>query len=281
MIPRHLMMDTIERALDEDLAAGDLTTSALLTGTERAKAYAIAKRPLVACGSEVFAAVFLSVDPGVRVEELVADGEAARRGARLYCVEGSASSLLMAERTALNFVQRLSGIATFARACVDALPAGSTTRITDTRKTSPGLRAFERYAVRTGGASNHRDSLGAGVLIKENHIHVAGGVAAAVARARRAAPHTSRVEIEVTSLDELDEALAAGADIVMLDNFETTEVARAVARASGRAILEVSGGVTLERIPDLAKAGVDVISVGALTHSAPAADIALDLEMLG
>lgn len=281
MIPRHVLMDTIERALDEDLAAGDLTTSALLTGAERAKAFAIAKRPLVACGSEVFAAVFLSVDPGVRVEELVKDGEQVSAGARLYCVEGSASSLLMAERTALNFVQRMSGIASLARACVEVLPRGSTTRITDTRKTTPGLRAFERYAVRTGGASNHRDSLGAGVLIKENHIRVAGGITAAVERARASAPHTSRIEIEVTSLEELDEALRGGADIIMLDNFEAAGVTEAVARARGQAILEVSGGVTLERIPELAQAGVDVISIGALTHSAPAADIALDLGLLG
>jgi nicotinate-nucleotide pyrophosphorylase (carboxylating) len=181
----------------------------------------------------------------------------------------------------LNFVQRLSGIATFSRACVDALPEGSATRITDTRKTTPGLRAFERHAVRTGGAFNHRDSLCAGILIKENHLRVAGGVAQAVARARRAAPHTSRIEVEVSSLAELDEALAAGADVVMLDNFETGDVARAVERARGRATVEVSGGVTLARIPDLGRIGVDVISVGALTHSAPAVDIALDLELLG
>jgi nicotinate-nucleotide pyrophosphorylase (carboxylating) len=274
-------MDAIERALNEDLAAGDLTSSALLTGSERAKAYAIAKQPLVACGSEVFAAVFLSVDPGLRVEEFVADGEKVTPGERLYCVEGAAQSLLMAERTALNFVQRLSGVATLARASVEALPPGATTRIADTRKTTPGLRAFERYAVTTGGAFNHRDSLGAGVLIKENHIRVAGGVAEAVSRARRSAPHTTKIEIEVTTLEELDLALDARADIVMLDNFATQQVIEAVKRTRRRAVLEVSGGITRARIPELANAGVDVISIGALTHSAPAADIALDLEVIG
>jgi nicotinate-nucleotide pyrophosphorylase (carboxylating) len=185
----------------------------------------------------------------------------------------------MAERTALNFVQRLSGIATLTHEYVRALPKGSTTRITDTRKTTPGLRALERYAVRTGGAFNHRDNLGAAVLIKDNHIAVAGGVAAAVELARRRAPHASRIEVEVESLTNLDSALAAGADIVLLDNFAPEQVEEAVRRAKGRALVEVSGGIALDRIAGLSRAGVDVISVGALTHSAPAADIALDIRM--
>jgi nicotinate-nucleotide pyrophosphorylase (carboxylating) len=173
----------------------------------------------------------------------------------------------------------MTGIATLARRYVGALPPGSKTRITDTRKTTPGLRLLERYAVRTGGAYNHRDTLGSAVLIKDNHIVAAKGITNAVGRARKRAPHTSRIEVEVESLPALDEALAAGADIVMLDNFLPNDVAEAVRRASGRAIVEVSGGVTLDRIAALAGQGIDVISVGALTHSAPAADIGLDIEL--
>jgi nicotinate-nucleotide pyrophosphorylase (carboxylating) len=281
MICEPVLDSIVDRALCEDLAGGDLTTEATVDPTVRAVGRARAKHELVACGSEVFARVFYRVDPGVRVECLVADGSLVPSETELWRVEGAAASILMAERTALNFVQRLCGVATLARRYVLALPAGSTTRITDTRKTTPGLRALERYAVRCGGAHNHRDSLGSGVLIKDNHIEAAGGVGRAIERARRRAPHTARIEIEVESLDMLDEALAAGADVVMLDNFELAAVDAAVQRARGRALIEISGGVTLERIPALGAAGADVISVGALTHSAPAADIALDVERLG
>jgi nicotinate-nucleotide pyrophosphorylase (carboxylating) len=177
----------------------------------------------------------------------------------------------------------MSGVATLARTYVDAIPEGSTLRITDTRKTTPGLRALERYAVRIGGAHNHRDTLGSAVLIKDNHIVAAGGIATAIARARLRAPHTTRVEVEVASVAELEQALEAGADIVMLDNFSREDLHEAVRRAAtlGKAkpLLEVSGGVTLERIGELARLGVDIVSVGALTHSAPAADIALDLVL--
>jgi nicotinate-nucleotide pyrophosphorylase (carboxylating) len=184
----------------------------------------------------------------------------------------------MGERVALNLVQRTCGVATQARAYADAVPAGSKTRITDTRKTTPGLRALERYAVRVGGAYNHRDDLGAAVLIKDNHVAACGGVRAAIERARAAAPHTAKIECEVDTLDQLDEALAAGADIVLLDNMSTATVAEAVKRARGQALLEVSGGITLERVAELARAGVDAISVGALTHSVAAADVGLDFE---
>jgi nicotinate-nucleotide pyrophosphorylase (carboxylating) len=275
-----MLDDVVSRALAEDLAGGDLTSEAIVDPDARAVARALAKSPLVVSGGDVFARVFYRVDPGLRVERLLADGETAAAGAELWIVEGRTRSILMGERTALNFVQRMSGIATTARAYVDALPQGSPTRITDTRKTTPGLRALERYAVRCGGAFNHRDSLGSAVLIKDNHIEAAGGVTAAVTRARAHAPHTSRIEIEVESLAMLDEALAAGADIVMLDNFASADIARAVERAKGRALLEVSGGITRERIAALASAGVDIVSVGALTHSAPAADISLDIERL-
>jgi nicotinate-nucleotide pyrophosphorylase (carboxylating) len=188
--------------------------------------------------------------------------------------------LLAGERTALNFVQRMSGVATLARKFVEALPAESHTRIADTRKTRPGMRALERYAVRVGGAHNHRDCLGSAVLIKENHIASAGGIHAAVTAARQVAPHTMKLEVEVEDLDELEQALAAGADIVMLDDFNDEDIRLALASVQGRALVEVSGGITLARIATLSDLGVDVISVGALTHSAPAADIALELSVL-
>jgi nicotinate-nucleotide pyrophosphorylase (carboxylating) len=276
-----LLDELVDRALAEDLAGGDLTTEATVDADARAIGRAIAKRDLVVAGGDVFARAFYRVDPGVRVERVLAEGETAGPGGVLWVVEGSARSILMAERTALNFAQRMSGIATLARRYVDALPPGSRTRVTDTRKTTPGLRALERWAVRTGGAHNHRDTLGSAVLIKDNHIEAAGGIRTAVERARARAPHTSKIEIEVESLAALEEALAAGADIVMLDNFTPSDVESAARRAHERgALVEVSGGITLERIADLARAGVDVISVGALTHSAPAADISLDIERL-
>jgi nicotinate-nucleotide pyrophosphorylase (carboxylating) len=191
-------------------------------------------------------------------------------------LHGPARALLQGERVALNFVQRLCGIATLTRAYVDALPPGGRTRITDTRKTTPGLRALERYAVRCGGGYNHREDLSSAVLIKDNHIAAAGGIGEAVARSRERAPHTSRVECEVETMHQLEQALAAGVDIIMLDNFDDAALAQAVAKVAGRAMLEVSGGVTLERVPIIAKAGIDVISVGALTHSARAMDLGLD-----
>jgi nicotinate-nucleotide pyrophosphorylase (carboxylating) len=282
MSPLGVLLDAaITRALAEDLDGGDLTTEAIAGPESRAVARAFARSPLVVCGGDVFARVFYLVDPGVRVEALYGDGERAAPGEAILVVEGKARSLLMAERTALNFLQRMSGIATLSRRYVDQLPEGSTLRITDTRKTTPGLRSLERYAVRSGGAYNHRDDLGSAILIKDNHIALAGGIEPAIALARRRAPHTSRIEIEVESLEALDRALLAGADIVMLDNFADDAVAEGVRRAKGRALVEVSGGVTLERIATLAGLGVDIVSVGALTHSAPAADISLELETLG
>jgi nicotinate-nucleotide pyrophosphorylase (carboxylating) len=270
----------VDNALSEDLEGGDLTTEATIEPDARAIARAVARSELCVAGGDVFARVFYRVDGGLRVERLLADGTDAKKDDVLWIVEGSARSILMAERTALNFAQRMSGIATTARRYVRALPPGSKTRIADTRKTTPGLRALERWAVRVGGAHNHRDTLGSAVLIKDNHIQAAGGIAIAIERARDRAPHTSKIECEVASLDELDQALAAGADIVLIDNFAPSDVPIAVARAKGRALVEVSGGITLERIGELARAGVDIISSGALTHSAPAADIALDLERL-
>ena len=280
MNPSYLLDQFVDLALSEDLAGGDLTTDATVAASDRAIASAAARSPLVVCGGDVFARVFYRVDPGVRVERRIADGERAKSGDVLWIAEGATRSLLMAERTALNFAQRMSGIATLTRRFVEALPEHALTRIVDTRKTTPGLRFLERYAVRTGGGHNHRDNLGSAVLIKDNHIVAAGGVRQAIDRAYKHAPHTSRIEIEVESLEMLDEALEAGADVVMLDNFAPDQIAVAVERAHGRALVEVSGGISLERVRALAEAGVDVISVGALTHSAPAADIGLDIENL-
>jgi nicotinate-nucleotide pyrophosphorylase (carboxylating) len=281
MIPPPLLDPIVDRALAEDLQGGDLTTAATVDPATRAVGRAVAQSALIACGAEVFARVFYRLDSGLRVERLVEDGAAVAAGTVLWCVEGSARSILMAERTALNFAQRMSGVATLAHQYVAAVPDGCITRITDTRKTTPGLRLLERYAVRCGGAFNHRDALGAGLLIKDNHIAAAGGIAPAIERARSRAPHTVRIEIEVESLAALDAALEAGADIVMLDNFAPDEIAEATQRARGRALVEVSGGVVLPRVERAARAGVDLISVGALTHSAPAAEISLELEALG
>jgi nicotinate-nucleotide pyrophosphorylase (carboxylating) len=270
----------VAAALAEDLGGGDITTEATVPSTTRAIARARAKSPLVVAGGAVFARVFYEVDPGLRVELRLQDGARAEPGTLLWEVEGSARSILMAERTALNFAQRLSGIATLTREFVDAVPAGSALRVVDTRKTTPGLRALERHAVRCGGGNNHRNDLGSALLIKDNHIAAAGGIATAIARAKQSAPHTSRIEVEVESLSALEEALKAGAEVVMLDNFAQAEIDQAVRLARGRALVEVSGGITLERIAELSRAGVDVVSIGALTHSAPAADICLDLEAL-
>ncbi len=268
----------VDLALAEDLASGDLTTESCIPDGVRAVAHAVARRPMVACGGPVFQCVFSKIDPKVTFEAHVTEGAPVEWGARMWTVRGPARSILMGERTALNFVQRTCGIATIARTYVSALPQGSRTRITDTRKTTPGLRALERYAVRCGGAHNHRDNLGSAVLIKDNHIAAAGSISAAIDRAKLSAPHTTKIECEVESLEGLDEAIAAGADIVLLDNMDTVTVKEAVARTKGRVLLEASGGITPERVKELAEAGVDAISVGALTHSAPAADIGLDFE---
>ena len=277
--PAAVVVDRIiTLALEEDLASGDLTTEACIDAEARAVAHAVARQPMVVCGGSVFARVFARVDASLVVDRVVADGQLVGPGTKLWTVRGGARGILTGERVALNFVQRMTGVATQARRYVEALPAGSKTRITDIRKTTPGLRALERYAVRAGGAHNHRDDLGSAVLIKDNHIAACGGVRAAIVRARAAAPHTAKIECEVDTLEQLEIALSAGADIVLLDNMSTATVAEAVKRTAGRALLEASGGITLARVRELAEAGVDVISVGALTHSVPAADIGLDFE---
>lgn len=274
--PREKLARLVTIALEEDLGRGDVTTAATVPWATTGEAALAARRPLVMSGLFVFREVYAQVDPTLEVIEVTADGDELAAGAIAARVRGRAASLLQGERVALNFVQRMSGIATLARAFVDALPAGGHTRIADTRKTTPGLRALERYAVRCGGVHNHREDLSSAVLIKDNHVAAAGGVTIAIRRARTHAPHTSRIECEVDTMEQLKEAIEAGADIVLLDNFDDASLRAAVALVAGRAIIEVSGGVTLERTPRIAAAGVDVISVGALTHSAPAADLGLD-----
>jgi nicotinate-nucleotide pyrophosphorylase (carboxylating) len=277
----HAVRRLVDLALEEDLGRGDITTQAVIAPGLTATAHLVAREWMVVAGLGLCSAVFRRVDGSVTAIESAKDGDRVAAGARVATFSGNAASILAAERTALNFVQRLSGVATLARAFVDAAGA-SNLRIADTRKTTPGFRLLEKYAVRMGGASNHRYDLGSGVLIKDNHVAVAGGVKVAIERTRGRVPHGLKIEVEVDSLDQLDEALEAGADIILLDNFALADVERAVARArtkTPRPLLEVSGGVTLEKIPALAKTGVDIVSVGALTHSAPAMDLALDIAM--
>jgi nicotinate-nucleotide pyrophosphorylase (carboxylating) len=275
--PAPLVIERIVRiALEEDVARGDVTSEATVDASTVGRAVFAAREPLVLCGLAVVEAVFRLTAPDVRVIPRAKDGEHLGVGAVAAEVEGPARGILLGERVALNFVQRLSGVATQTRRYVEALPAGSRTRIADTRKTTPGLRALERWAVRCGGGHNHRDDLSSAVLIKDNHVAAAGGVRVAIERARAYAPHTSRVECEVDSFPQLEEALAAGADVILLDNFDDDAVARAIELARGRAILEASGGITLARIATLGALGIDVISSGALTHSARAVDLGLD-----
>lgn len=266
----------IDRVLAEDLAAGDVTARVTVPAELRAHARMLAKSELVVCGLPVAARVIARLDPGASIAILAAEASKVAAGTVILEVSSNARALLGAERTALNLVQRMSGVATTTRRYVDA--AAGRCRITDTRKTMPGLRALDRYAVRCGGGHNHRNDLGAGVLIKENHIRCAGSVGAAITAAARQAPHTLRIECEVTTLAEVDEALAAGADAILLDNMDDDMVAQAVARIGERAWIEVSGNVELARIDRLAALGVDLISSGALTHSVRAADISLKFD---
>lgn len=267
--------DLVVRALAEDVGRGDVTTDATVDPTLRARGVFLVKADCVVAGLDVALEAFRQLEPDVSATRRKRDGDWCVPGDQIAEIVGSARALLVGERTALNFLQRLSGIATRARQFVDA--AGGRITILDTRKTTPTLRALEKYAVRAGGAQNHRVGLFDAVFIKDNHLRLAGGVAAAVARARAHAPGLT-IEVEAQSLDEVDQAVAAGADIVLLDNMTTGEVRAAVERVGGRARIEISGGVTLDRIPELAATGADYVSVGALTHSAPAVDISFELE---
>jgi len=269
--------DIVRRGLDEDIGGGDVTTKATVGADQRARGVFLVKAECVLAGLDVALEAFRLLDPDVRATLCKHDGDRCEPGQEIASIVGSARALLTGERTALNLLQRLSGVATRARRFVDAA-AGRIT-ILDTRKTTPGLRLLEKYAVRAGGATNHRIGLYDAVLIKENHIHLAGGVRAALARVRAANARVP-IEIEAETLDEVDEALAAGAGFLLLDNMSTADIREAVRRTAGRAKIEISGGVTLERIPELAETGADYVSVGALTHSAPAVDISFEIEPL-
>lgn len=270
-----LYRDLVRRALAEDLGGGDVTTDAVIAPGQQGRAVLLAKARCVVAGLGVATEAFLQLDPSVKVTVHRRDGEACDPGTLVAEFDGPARALLTAERTALNFVQRLSGTATLTRRFVDA--AAGRIVVLDTRKTTPGLRVLEKYAVRAGGGVNHRAGLDRGILIKDNHIRLAGGVGAAVSR-MRAAGRRMPIEVEAQSLDQVDAALAAGADIILLDNLSTADIRDAVGRCAGRAKTEISGGVTLDRLPELAGTGADYVSVGALTHSAPAIDLSLEIE---
>jgi nicotinate-nucleotide pyrophosphorylase (carboxylating) len=269
--------EIVERALAEDIGSGDATTAATVPEGVRARAVITQKAPGVIFGLDVAELTFRTLDPEVVAERLAPEGKW-RSGGEVMALEGSAAALLTAERTALNFLQRLSGIATLTARYVEAV-AGTGVRILDTRKTTPGIRALEKAAVLAGGGTNYRTGLYDAILIKENHAALAGGVGEAVKKARAAAPELL-LEVECRTLIEVDEALSAGATRILLDNMTVAELRSAVARVGGRAELEASGGITLEGLREVANTGLDFISVGALTHSAPALDLSLILHPL-
>lgn len=280
-------MDAINRiiqlALEEDIGSGDITGRATIPAEIQANGHFLAKSPGVISGLEVARLVFAELDTAVVLDPVVSDGDQVSPGTVLAYLRGPARSVLAGERVALNFIQRLSGVATATARYVSAI-RGTRARIIDTRKTTPGMRVLEKEAVRHGGGHNHRFGLADGVLIKDNHLAAIGGqdrIARAIMAAREIAPHTMRIEVEVTTLEELDQALAARADVVLLDNMTIAEMAEAVQRTAGRALLEASGGITLETVREVAETGVDLISIGALTHSSPSLDISLDFELAG
>jgi nicotinate-nucleotide pyrophosphorylase (carboxylating) len=267
--------ELVRRALAEDFGWGDVTTEAVIDSDQKANAMILAKSRCVIAGLDVASEAFRQLDPAVAVTVHRGDGQICEPGTVVAEYRGHAAALLTAERTALNFLQRLSGIATLTRKFVDAA-AGRIT-VLDTRKTTPVLRMLEKYAVRAGGAVNHRSGLDDGILIKDNHIRLAGGVVNAVTRMRKKTREMP-TEVEAQSLQQVDEALAAGADIILLDNLSTDDIKVAVEKCRGRVKTEISGGVTLQRLPELATTGADYVSVGALTHSAPAADLSFEIE---
>ena len=278
MIARHsrLIDKIIDNALAEDLGPGDLTTEALIDPLIKGKARLVAKEEIVLAGIEIFGKVLSRLDPEIAVECNFQDGDVVANGQDVGVVKGSLCGILSGERTALNFLQHLSGIATLTRGYVDKTDP-SKVRVIDTRKTTPGLRILEKYAVRVGGGYNHRFGLFDGVLIKDNHIAAVGSISKAVAKIRATVPHTVRIEVEVDDIKGLGQALEAGADAILLDNMSVKEIEEAVAIARGSVLLEASGGITLESIEDISQTGVNLISVGAITHSARSVDISLEM----
>lgn len=264
----------IRSALREDITSEDVSTNSVMPEPRLGEVDLICKQDGVLCGMQVFARVFTLLDESTQITTFARDGEEIKAGQRIAVIRGDIRVLLSGERTALNYLQRMSGVATYTRS-VSSLLAGTKTKLLDTRKTTPNNRIFEKYAVRTGGGNNHRYNLSDGVMLKDNHIGAAGGVAQAVRMARDYAPFVRKIEVETENLDMVREALEAGADIIMLDNMSHEEMAQAMALIDGRAEVEVSGNVTRENITRLTDLGVDYISSGALTHSAPILDLSL------
>jgi len=267
----------IETALNEDIGPGDITTDNLIDPNLEGRGILMAKEPLVVAGLEIVARVFRHLDPDVLLNSEYTDGDTVEPGDTIADVQGKLRALLSGERTALNFLQRLSGVATFVRAHVNEL-AGKKSRLVDTRKTTPGWRVLEKYAVRVGGAHNHRMGLYDGVLIKDNHIVACGGIKKAVDRIRTDVSHLSKIEVEVSSMKQVEEALEAGADVIMLDNMNVQQIKDAIAHIHGRAVVEVSGNVKKSVLKSLADTGADIISAGALTHSARCVDISMRIK---
>jgi len=261
-------------ALDEDIGSGDVTTLAVLTGNEVGTAEVLAKDDIIVAGIDVFKEVFLLYDKDINFLAKVKDGQSAGRGDIIAEISGKLKNILTAERVALNFLQRMCGIATLTRKYVDEI-SGTGARILDTRKTLPCHRLLDKYAVKTGGGLNHRLGLYGGVMIKDNHIKAAGGILKAVEMISNHVPPTLKIEVEVKNLGEVEEALSSGVDIIMLDNMNVEDMGKAVSMINGRAMIEASGNVTLANVREIAETGVDYISVGTITHSAPAADISL------
>ncbi|MCX7772004.1 MAG: carboxylating nicotinate-nucleotide diphosphorylase [Clostridia bacterium] len=277
MLDMTLVDDIVIRALKEDMPMGDLTTDSTVPADEVCSAKLIAKEEGVMAGLDVFERVFTLLDPKIYIEHYVADGDLVKPGTQIMHISGNARAMLKAERTALNLLQRMCGIATMTRKFADKLQ-GTKSKIVDTRKTAPGLRYLDKYAVRAGGGTNHRFCLSDGVLIKDNHIKAAGGITEAVKRARAIAPHTIRIEVETESMEQVKEALEAGADIIMLDNMKPEAMKEAVQFINGKALTEASGNITVEKAEIIAQTGVDLISSGSLTHSVKAMDISLRFE---
>ena len=279
MLERRQIQRVVDLALDEDAPFGDLTSQTLVPATAVARADLVAREPGVFAGAEVFEVAMTTLDPAVKVTLEALDGDRFETGAVLAHVEGPARAVLQAERVALNLVQRMTGIATLTATYVNAV-AGTQARVVDTRKTTPGLRALERHAVRCGGGHNHRYSLSDAVMAKDNHLAVIPDITAALRQAKADLPHTTHIEVEVDRLEQLDAVLDSGAaGTIMLDNFSLADLRTGVEKIAGRAIVEASGGITLETIADVARTGVDVISVGALTHSVRALDLGLDITV--
>ena len=273
----HTIDDLIKLALQEDIGPGDITTDNLVAPDIRGVGTIVAKQDLVIAGLQVAENVFKALEPQIDFEALYADGDRIVAGSTVASINGRLGALLKGERTALNFLQRLSGIATQARAFVREV-AGTSVKLVDTRKTTPGWRVLEKYAVRMGGAHNHRMGLYDGVLVKDNHIAVSGGIAKAVKKVRQAISHLVKVEVEAATLEAVQEALAAGVDVIMLDNMNLDQIRQAVRMIGKKALVEVSGNVTRERLKELAQTGVDLISIGALTHSAMAVDLSMRID---